>query len=206
MTTMHSPLAAPSAWLTRWTHLIRPGGRVLDLACGSGRHAAWLAGQGFAVLGVDRDAEAVAGLPAGVTGRVADLEQGSWPLADAGQFDAVVVTNYLHRPLWPHLLDALAPGGLLIYETFAAGNETLGKPSRPDFLLQPGELLDVTRGRLRVVGYEDGTLTAPKAAYVQRICAVREVAGKEGAGGGAESGPESGEGETAPPPRYPLPG
>ena len=188
---MHSQLAAPSTWLTRWAHLIRPGGRVLDLACGSGRHAAWLAGQGFAVLAVDRDAEAVAGLPAGIEGRVVDLEQGAWPLSDAGRFDAVVVTNYLHRPLWPHLLDALAPGGVLIYETFAAGNETVGKPSRPDFLLRPGELLDVTRGTLRVAGYEDGTLSAPREAFVQRICAVREV---------REVGPEAG------PRRYPLPG
>ncbi|PLP99986.1 class I SAM-dependent methyltransferase [Cupriavidus pauculus] len=188
---MHSQLAAPSIWLTRWAHLIRPGGRVLDLACGSGRHAAWLAGQGFAVLAVDRDAEAISGLPAGIEGRVADLEQGAWPLADAGRFDAVVVTNYLHRPLWPHLMDALAPGGVLIYETFAAGNETVGKPSRPDFLLRPGELLEVARGTLRVTGYEDGTLAVPREAFVQRICAVREV--------------PRGEPEAAPP-RYPLPG
>lgn len=187
---MHSQLAAPSSWLTRWAHLIRPGGRVLDLACGGGRHAAWLAARGFAVLAVDRDAEAVAGLPAGIEGRVADLEQGAWPLVDAGRFDAVVVANYLHRPLWPHLLDALAPGGVLIYETFAAGNETVGKPSRPDFLLRPGELLEVTRGTMRVVGYEDGTLDAPREAFVQRICAVREPAP-----GGAQAAPR----------RYPLP-
>jgi len=190
MTLTHPPLAAPSTWLTRWAHLIRPGGRVLDLACGSGRNAAWLAGQGFAVLGVDRDAEAIAGLPAGVVGRVADREQGSWPLADAGRFDAVVVTNYLHRPLWPHLLEALGPGGVLIYETFAAGNETVGKPSRPDFLLHPGELLEVTRGTLRVVGYEDGTLESPRPAFVQRICAVHEA-------------PQAG--SDGPPPRYRLP-
>ncbi|RZT42545.1 class I SAM-dependent methyltransferase [Cupriavidus agavae] len=169
--------AAPSPWLVRWAHLIRPAGRVLDLACGSGRHAGWLAGQGFDVLAVDRDADAVAGLPASVRGRVADLEQGGWPLADAGRFDAIVVTNYLHRPLWPHLLGALAPGGVLVYETFAAGNETLGKPSRPDFLLRPGELLDVTRDHLRVVGYEDGLVESPKPAFVQRICAVCEDAG-----------------------------
>lgn len=167
-------LGEPSSWLTRWAHLIRPGGRVLDLACGSGRHAAWLAGQGFAVLGVDRDEQAVAGLPAGVDGCVADLEQGHWPLADAGRFDAVVVTNYLHRPLWPYLVDALGPGGVLIYETFAAGNETVGKPSRPDFLLRAGELLEVTRGAMRVVGFEDGMIEVPRLAFVQRICAVRE--------------------------------
>lgn len=194
MTLAHSSVAAPSAWLTRWAHLIRPGGRVLDLACGSGRHAAWLAGQGFAVLGVDRDAEAIAGLPSGVEGRVADLEQGNWPLADAGDFDAIVVTNYLHRPLFPHLLRALAPGGVLVYETFAAGNETVGKPSRPDFLLNPGELLEVTRGALRVVGFEDGVLETPRVAFVQRICAVREAPRAE------SSLPEG-----ASPPRYPLP-
>ncbi len=178
----HAPVAAPSAWVARWAHLIRPGGRVLDLACGSGRHARWLAGQGFAVLAVDRDAEAIAGLPPAVTGRVLDLEQGAWPLAGEDPFDAIVVTNYLHRPLWPHLLAALAPGGVWIHETFAAGNETVGKPSRPDFLLRPGELLDVARGALRVIGYEDGFQEVPKPAFIQRICAVREVMPAAGAG------------------------
>ena len=177
MTLTHPPIAAPSPWLTRWAHLIRPGGRVLDLACGSGRHSAWLAAQGFAVLAVDRDAEAIAALPSGIERRTVDLEQGAWPLADAGRFDAVVVTNYLHRPLWPHLIEVLAPRGVLIYETFAAGNETVGKPSRPDFLLRPGELLEVAHDALRVVGYEDGTLEVPRTAFVQRICAVREAPG-----------------------------
>jgi len=191
MTLMHPPLAGPSGWITRWAHLVRPGGRVLDLACGSGRHAGWFAARGYAVLAVDRDADAVAGLPATVTGRVADLERGDWPLGDAGLFDAIVVANYLHRPLWPLLSEALAPGGVLLYETFASGNETVGKPSRPDFLLKPGELLDVARERgLRVIGYEDGVLEVPKTAFVQRLCAVREVA--------------SGAGE-ADPPRYRLP-
>jgi SAM-dependent methyltransferase len=138
----HGAIGLPSGWVTRWAHLIRPGGRVLDLACGSGRHARWLAQQGFEVLAVDRNAEAVAGLPAGISGRVADLEQGGWPLADVAPLDAIVVTNYLHRPLWPHLLAALAEGGVWIYETFASGNETVGKPSRPDFLLRSGELLE----------------------------------------------------------------
>ncbi|SOY44115.1 conserved hypothetical protein [Cupriavidus taiwanensis] len=182
MTLSHAGLAAPSAWVTRWAHLLRPGAQVLDLACGSGRHAAWLAARGHRVLAVDRDADAIAGLPAGVAGRVADLEQGDWPLAGAAPFDAIVVTNYLHRPLWPHLAAALAPGGCWIYETFAAGNETVGKPSRPDFLLRPGELLEVARAHgLRVVAYEDGVIEVPKTAFVQRLCAVREAAPPAGA-------------------------
>ncbi|MEM5274170.1 class I SAM-dependent methyltransferase [Cupriavidus taiwanensis] len=182
MTLSHAGIAAPSAWVTRWAHLLRPGARVLDLACGSGRHAAWLAARGHRVLAVDRDADAIASLPAGVAGRVADLEQGDWPLAGAEPFDAIVVTNYLHRPLWPHLAAALAPGGCWIYETFAAGNETVGKPSRPDFLLRPGELLEVARAHgLRVVAYEDGVIEVPKTAFVQRLCAVREAAPAAGA-------------------------
>lgn len=191
--TAHQSLHPPSAWLTRWAHLIRPGGRVLDLACGPGRHARWLAESGFDVLAVDREPACIDGLPASVTGRVADLEQGGWPLAGEGPFDGIVVTNYLHRPLWPHLLDALAEGGVLVYETFAAGNETVGKPARPDFLLRPGELLDVARGALRVIGYEDGFLERPElltSAFVQRLCAVREARDVSG---------------VAPPPRYPLP-
>ncbi|NSX12820.1 class I SAM-dependent methyltransferase [Cupriavidus taiwanensis] len=190
MTLSHAGIAAPSVWVTRWAHLLRPGARVLDLACGSGRHAGWLAARGHQVLAVDRDADAIAGLPSGVAGRVADLEQGGWPLSGEAPFDAVVVTNYLHRPLWPHLAAALAPGGCWIYETFAAGNETVGKPSRPDFLLRPGELLEVARAHgLRVVAYEDGVVEVPKTAFVQRLCAVREAA----AAGGA-----------AAPPRYRL--
>ncbi|MGO4328371.1 class I SAM-dependent methyltransferase [Cupriavidus sp. 2TAF22] len=192
MPPLHAP-APPSSWVVRWAHLVRPQARVLDLACGSGRHAAWFAGRGHAVLGVDRDGAALAALPASVEKLVADLEQGAWPLAGLAPFDAIVVTNYLHRPLWPHLLAALAPGGVLIYETFAAGNETVGKPSNPDFLLKPGELLEVVRGSLRVVGYEDGMLEAPKTAFVQRLCAIREVADEAGGAAGRA------------PPRYPLP-
>ncbi len=160
----------PSAWLQRWTHLIPPQSRVLDVACGAGRHMCWLASHGHTVLGVDRHAEAVALALAHGEVVCADIENGPWPFS--GQtFGCVVVTHYLWRPLWPHIVQAVAPGGLLIYETFAAGNETVGKPSRPDFLLQPGELLQATRG-LRTVAYEDGFESHPER-FVQRIVAVR---------------------------------
>jgi SAM-dependent methyltransferase len=168
----HAALAAPSSWVQRWAHLIPPGGAVLDLACGRGRHLRWLAGRGFQVTGVDRDGDALAGL-AGLGETVhADLESGPWPLPGR-QFDAVVVTNYLWRPLWPSLRQALAPGGVWIHETFAAGNETVGRPSRPDFLLQPGELWRAAAG-LRIVAYEDGFLDEPPR-FVQRIVAVAET-------------------------------
>lgn len=165
----HGALTAPSPWVRRWTPLIRPGGRVLDLACGSGRHVRWLRQQGFAVTAVDRDAAVVEPLRAIAKAIVADLEGAPWPLPGQ-RFDAVVVTHYLWRPLWPELLASLAEGGVLIYETFADGNQSVGKPSRPDFLLRHGELLEVARG-LRVVAYEDGFLDAPPR-YVQRIAAV----------------------------------
>ena len=159
--------------MTRWAHLIAPQGSVLDVACGSGRHLRWLAAQGFAVTGVDRDAAALASLEG--VGRVvtADIEGGPWPLAGAC-FDALVVTNYLWRPLWPALRASLADAGVLIYETFALGNEAFGKPSNPAFLLRPGELLEACRG-LHVVAFEDGLLQAP-ARRVQRIVAVNSAA------------------------------
>jgi SAM-dependent methyltransferase len=157
----------------RWAPLIRPRGTVLDLACGSGRHVRWLAAQGFAVTGVDRDAAAVEPLRA--LGRivVADIEAGPWPLGDE-RFDAVVVTNYLWRPLMPRVIDCVADGGCLIYETFAQGNETFGKPSNPAFLLRPGELLEACR-ELEIVAYEDGLLDAPPRR-VQRVAARRGAA------------------------------
>lgn len=161
---------APSPWIVRWSHLVPPGGAVLDLACGRGRHLRWFAGRGHPVTGVDRDAEALAAVQ-GVGERVeADIENGPWPLAGR-RFAGVVVTNYLWRPLFPRILEALAPGGVLLHETFAQGNETVGKPSRPDFLLAPGELLAAYAG-LRVVAFEDGFLDAPPR-FVQRIAAVR---------------------------------
>jgi SAM-dependent methyltransferase len=155
----------------RWGSLVARGATVLDVACGSGRHLRWFAERGAKVTGVDRDAQATEPLRA--LGRivVADIESGAWPF-DGEQFGAVVVTNYLWRPLLPTLLASVAAGGLLIYETFALGNQTVGKPSNPDFLLKPGELLAAAQG-LRVLGYEDGFLDQPPR-FVQRVAAVRE--------------------------------
>lgn len=173
---MHAGIE-PSPWVRRWAALLPAGASVLDVACGSGRHLRWFAQRGCRVTGVDRDAEAVEPLRALGEIVVADIENGPWPLAGR-RFDAVVVTNYLWRPLLPAIVDSVAEGGVLIYETFAAGNQTVGKPSRADFLLQPGELLRAAQG-LRVVGYEDGFLSGPDR-YVQRIAAVREAAATPG--------------------------
>jgi SAM-dependent methyltransferase len=164
----------PSPWVRRWSHLVAPGGAVLDVACGQGRHLRWFAARGHPVTGIDRDAEAIAAVRDLGRAVQADIENGPWPLA-GDTFAGVVVTNYLWRPLLPTILASVAPGGLLLYETFAEGNETVGKPSRPDFLLRNGELLEACRG-LRVVAYEDGFQDAPDR-FVQRIAAVREPAG-----------------------------
>ena len=170
----HTAVGAVSPWIRRWGRLVPAGADVLDVACGGGRHSLWFAARGCRVLAVDRDPSvaALASLSSSVDPVVADLETGTWPFAGR-RFAAVVVTNYLHRPLFPHLLDAVAPGGVLIYETFALGNERYGRPANPDFLLQPGELLDVVAGHLRVVAFEDRRVDRPKPALVQRICAVR---------------------------------
>ena len=172
---LHSELG-PSDWVMRWAHLIPAGGRVLDVASGSGRHARWLAGRGHAVDAVDRDAEALSKLAsvAGVRTLAADIENGRWPYL-SGEFDGVVVTNYLHRPLFPELLAALAPGGVLIYETFAQGNERYGRPSTPEVLLRPGELLELLQGQFRVIAYEDTYVERPKPALVQRVCGVKST-------------------------------
>jgi SAM-dependent methyltransferase len=166
-------LLKPSPWVLRWTPLIAPAGRVLDVACGSGRHLRWLHSQGFAVTGVDRDAASVE--PLRPLGRivVADIENAAWPL-DGETFDAVVVTNYLWRPLLSTIVASVAAGGVLIYETFAVGNEAFGKPSNPNFLLHPGELLWAC-ATLQVVAYEDGLLNEPPRR-VQRIAARRQAA------------------------------
>lgn len=165
---------APSPWIARWAHLIAPACPVLDLACGAGRHMRYLSSLGHPMLGVDRSEEALSAASAWGTPLQADIENEVWPLAGR-QFGAVVVTNYLWRPLWPQILAAVQPGGVLLYETFAQGHETVGRPSRPDFLLGPGELLQVAgQGGLRVVAYEDGYLAEPER-FVQRLAAVREV-------------------------------
>ena len=141
---------APSDWVVRWAPEVKRG-PVLDVACGHGRHMRWLAAAGFNVTGVDRSPEAIASVETLGRAVQADIENGAWPF-EGELFDAVVVTNYLWRPLMNTLLDSVAPGGVLIYETFAAGNEFVGKPSRPDFLLQPGELLRICE-HMRVVAF-----------------------------------------------------
>jgi SAM-dependent methyltransferase len=172
----HGVVCAPSDWVRRFAALIPAAGHVLDLACGEGRHARFLAQLGYRVCAVDRDEQALSSL-AGVPGievKRADVERGPWPCAGQ-RFAGIVVANYLHRPLFPVLLESLETGGILLYETFARGNERYGRPSNPQFLLQPGELLAVLSGRLRVIAYEDLFVTEPKPALVQRICAVNAV-------------------------------
>ena len=167
-------MSTASAWVARWAPLI-PSGPALDLACGSGRHARLLASLGHAVTAIDRDAQALAAASGqGITTLLHDLEApgAAWPIAP-GSLAGIVVTNYLHRPLFGSIAAALAPDGVLIYETFARGNEVFGKPSNPAFLLNPGELLELAAlGGLRVLAYEDGVIDLPKPARVQRLCAV----------------------------------
>ncbi|HEX9534673.1 MAG TPA: methyltransferase domain-containing protein [Stellaceae bacterium] len=163
--------APASAWVRRFVPLIRRGGRVLDLAAGSGRHTRLLLESGFAVCAVDRDVSAL--LPLAGTGcevRQIDLEAGA-PWALGTGYDGIVVTNYLHRPLLPAIAEALAAGGVLIYETFARGNERFGRPHNPDFLLRPSELLDAF-AMLTVVAFEQGEVSVLRPAVIQRIAAV----------------------------------
>jgi SAM-dependent methyltransferase len=165
--------AAPSPWIARFAPLILPGARVLDLACGQGRHSRFLAARLCDVVAIDRDSQALvalAGVPR-VTTIAADLEGGPWPLSGQ-QFDAIVVANYLHRPLFPKLLDALAGDGAFLYETFAAGNEAYGRPSNPDHLLAADELLSFLRERLTIVAFEQGRVGGARPAVMQRIAAV----------------------------------
>lgn len=172
---MHGPDPEPSAWVARFAALIREGGTALDLACGGGRHARLLLARGHRVAMLDRDTSRVADLAPHPRAEILarDLEDGGpWPLAGR-RFDGVVVANYLHRPILGRVLDAVAPGGALIYETFAEGNAAFGRPRNPDFLLRRGELLDLARpAGLRIVAFEDMAVAEPRPAVVQRIAAV----------------------------------
>lgn len=163
-----------SPWVTRWSHLLAPGASVLDIACGSGRHMKWLANLGHQVTGIDRSPEALLEAASYGATVLADIENGPWPLMNGRnvqQFQALVVTNYLWRPLFPVMAESVAPGGFLIYETFSQGQETVGKPSRPDFLLQAGELLARFPG-FCVIAFEEGFLENPPR-FVQRLVAQR---------------------------------
>jgi SAM-dependent methyltransferase len=174
------PAPVPSAWIRRFVPLIPPKGRVLDLAAGSGRHVRLLREAGYAVVAADRD---IAALEAAFSGdclcevKRIDLEDGGpWRLG--GGYQGIVVTNYLWRPLLPHLATALAPGGALLYETFMLGQERFGRPSNPDFLLRPGELLAAFLDRLCIVAFEQGEVAAPRPAMVQRLAAVKGAPGR----------------------------
>jgi SAM-dependent methyltransferase len=164
-----------SLWIARFAALVPEGGRVLDVACGGGRHTRFFLERGHAVTVVDRDTSGVKDLEdnPGVEILEADLENDApWPFPGR-TFEAVVVTNYLWRPILPDLVAAVAPGGALLYETFARGQEQFGHPYNPDFQLKPGELLDAVRGELRVVAYEDLIAEEPDPKAVQRIAAIR---------------------------------
>jgi len=164
---------APSPWVVRFAPLIARGARVLDLAAGHGRHTRFFAERQAQVVAADRDPAALAGLAAtpGIETHVVDLESTDWPFAGE-RFDAIVVVRYLHRALFPHLLAALADDGVVLYETFAAGNARYGRPANPAFLLQPGELLEFARDRLTVVAFEQGFVAQAQPAVQQRLAAV----------------------------------
>jgi SAM-dependent methyltransferase len=167
---MLTDMASPSSWVAAWAGLIPAGAAVLDVAAGNGRHALFFADRGHRVTALDRDTTGLARRD-DVEIIAADLENGApWPLPGR-KFGAVIVTNYLHRPLMPALLDALSAGGVLIYETFMQGNERFGKPSNPNFLLKDGELLELVRGGFSVTAYEAKLISEPRMAMVQRIAA-----------------------------------
>lgn len=182
---------APSDWIQRFSHLVKPGASVLDVASGAGRHSRWFASRGAQVTAIDRDAAALEGLDAVARVVCADIENGPWPLPGE-TFDALVITHYLWRPLWPVLLGSLKPGGLLLAETFALGHGRWGRPRNPDFLLRAGELLQLPdrvgmADHLHILAYEDGLLGGdlkagevphveghdPSLRRVQRLAAVR---------------------------------
>ena len=169
----------PSEWVVKHAPKIRTGGRVIDYACGSGRHSLWLAAQGYEVLAIDRDPNALLAIDEQaeqlsipqITTQLIDLEGDIWPFNDLGVWDGLVVTNYLYRPFLHKLPSLLKDEGVLIYETFALGNEAFGKPSNPDFLLRPNELLGISEN-MTILAYEDFQIQSPKRACIQRICAV----------------------------------
>ena len=171
----HRGSTPPSPWIKRFAPLVSTGGEVLDLACGAGRHTRLFLERGHPVTALDVDLSRLgelAGAP-GLETIDADLEEGDpWPLGGR-RFAAVVVTSYLWRPLFPHIIAAVGNGGVLLYETFARGNERFNRPRNPDFLLEEGELIEVVRGELSVVAYEHGEIAETRRGVVQRVCAVR---------------------------------
>ena len=171
---LHDVIVKPSSWVARFAPLIPKGGLVLDLACGSGRHSQLLANLGYSVLAVDQDVAAIEALNSSfITPKCLNLEQDAWPLPES-KFGGIVVTNYLYRPHLDRLPELLEESGILIYETFAQGNGEFGKPSNPNFLLKPGELLAfAARHSLKVIAYQDIYVDQPKPAMVQGLCAVK---------------------------------
>ena len=174
MSCSHDSVVQPSSWVVRFAPLIPKGAAALDLACGSGRHSQLLANLGHSVLAVDQDISVIqSGHSSAITPKCLNLEEEAWPLAGS-KFGGIVVTNYLYRPHLDRLPELLEEGGILIYETFAMGNEKFGKPSNPNFLLNPGELLAfAARHSLKVLAYEDIFMDEPKPAMVQRLCALK---------------------------------
>ena len=174
MTNLHDVIVKPSSWVARFAPLIPKGGVVLDLACGSGRHSQLLANLGYSVLAVDQDISAIEALnSSSIIPKCLNLEQDGWPLLES-KFGGIVVTNYLYRPHLDRLPELLEEGGILIYETFAQGNGEFGKPSNPNFLLKPAELLTfAARHSLKVMAYQDIYVDQPKPAMVQGLCAVK---------------------------------
>jgi len=176
--TPHAPV--PSPWFRRFLPLIRRGGRVLDLAAGGGRHVRLLRDAGYQVVAADRDASLLrAAFPADSSCEIIELDLedgGPWRLG--GGYDGIVVANYLWRPLLPLLAPALAPRGVLLYETFMLGNERFGKPSNPEFLLRPGELLAAFLDRLGIIAFEQGTVDQPRPAVIQRLAAIKGDIGR----------------------------
>lgn len=172
----HSGLASPSDWILRWHHEFGSGTSVLDLACGSGRHGRLFLDNGATVTFVDIDVSGLSDMAENRQAEIlqADLENKPWPLEDR-RFDAIVITNYLHRPLFPQIIAAVAPGGWLFYETFAVGNERYGKPTNPDYLLKHDELKHTVEHELDVIGYAHSLRILPKRAVMQHIAAQRPV-------------------------------